>query len=305
MSRNVIRFMLLLAFLMILPSCGQGDIHYFGSPDAAAPAPAAADAWAVVEFEPQAAGAVGSFEAFFDFDEVREGAPHAPAERLIIQTANVHLETEQFDSAVSSLRDVPGAFGGYSQSERLFTVQGQQRFEIVIRVPAADFDNALLQIQEIASTRFLNVSAEDVTDRFYDTASRLETRLIEEERLLALIDQTSRLADLLELESRLAATRLQIERYRRSLADMASQITYSTIHAHIFDVEVTYEAIAAASFGERIGGAFGSSVDGTISVLQFIIVVLAGAIIPLAVISPLIILLVFRRRKKIALAESG
>ena len=280
MFRKLILFLFL---LMILAACSRDD----------------ADRAFAVDMGPQAAYAPG-----FAFADAAVGGsyfghePQAPAQRLIIQTANVQLETEYFDDAVDSLRDIPSAFGGYSQSESLFTSFGQRQFEIVMRIPAAEFDNTLARIHQIAYARSLNVSAEDVTDRFYDIDSRLETRLIEKDRILALIDQTTRLEDLLELESRLAATRLQIDRYTAALADLESQISYSTIHVHLFDIEDVQEVVAIASFGERVGGAFGSSIDGTISVIQFIIVVLAGAIIPTALILLIVALIIMLRRKK-------
>ena len=293
------RKMIVMFILLVLTSCGGQRMGFAPAPDedvavgqiAMALPPAAAPGYAF--FDVEAGG------GHFGFEQ------QAPVQRLIIQTANIQLETEGFDDAVDNLRVLPGAFGGYAQSERLFTFFGQRQFEIVMRIPAAEFDNALAKIRQIAASRSLNVSAEDVTDQFFDMSSRLETRLIEEERILALIDQTTRLADLLELEARLAATRLQINRYTASLADLESQITYSTIHVHLFDMEEVQEAVAAVSFGERVGGAFGSSIDGTISVIQFIIVVLAGAIIPLAIISPIFVLIIMLRRRKTAVAQSG
>ena len=298
MYRSIIRNALLLVFLLMLASCAQGDfepVRFAEAPAAAADAAPAPQA-ATPGYAPQ----VAAGGQFIDQEQ-------APAQRLIIQTASVQLETESFDEAVNSLRNIPSAFGGYAQSERLFTAWGgQRRFEITIRVPAIDFENALEQIDAVAPTRSFSVSAEDVTDRFYDMASRLETRLIEEERILALIDQTNTVRELMSLESRLAATRLQIARYQTSLTDLAGQIAYSTIHVHLFDMHEAYEIAAAATFGERIGGAFGSSIDGTIRAIQFVVVVLAGAIIPLAILSPVILLLVLRLRKRavMPLAES-
>ena len=305
MYRSIIRYALLLALMLMLVSCAQGINERMAEPAPVAEAPAAA---ADASAAPQAAAPAWSYAAEVAAgDHFIDQEPQAPAQRLIIQTASVQLETENFDDAVSNLRNIPSVFGGYTQAERLFAVNRQRRFEIVMRVPAADFETALWQIEQIANTRSLSISAEDVTDRFYDMSARLTTRLIEEERILALIDQTDTLRELLDLESRLASTRLQIERYRTSLADLAGRITYSTIHVNLFDMEETYETVAAATFGERIGGAFGSSIDGTISVIQFIIVVLAGAIIPLSIVSPFVILFVFYHRKKAALplAESG
>ena len=292
----------LFLLLLILASCGQRMSHEWQY---------AADAVAMTPMAPtpqmpapqaMAPGYVMMLDDDFPVDfMVRE--MEAPAARLIIQTAFVQLESEYFDNAVDLLRGIPTAFGGYSESERLFPIHTSRQFEIIMRIPAAEFENALSQIQEVAETRSLSVSAEDVTDLFFDTESRLETRLVEEDRILALIDQTSRINDLLELERRLASTRLQIERYRSSLANLESRITFSTIRVHLFDIEDVPLVVASVTFGERIGGAFGTSIDGTLRVFQFILIVLAGAIVPLLLVTSVAFLLVKLYRKKNAVVR--
>jgi len=203
-------------------------------------------------------------------------------ERHIIQTADIELESDYFDDVVASLRYLAPSLGGYISSEML-TRHGQKMFTIVLRVPAMTFDQALLTIQNLANVRRLSSQADDVTDQFYDLAGNLTTRRIEEERLLALIEEATSITDILALETRLSDTRLVIERYLMQLNLMAGQIAYSTIHVQLLDTaEEFVPASAQPHIGERIGGAFGESVDGTINVFQNIIVFMAGAIIPLA-----------------------
>ena len=289
---KIIRVMFLLIFILLITSCGaRREFEHAPQTFDALPPPAAAVPPGLPIIQGQVAAARRGEE--FWYGGVYEQEAQAPAERLIIQEASLRLETEDFDEAVTNLRNIPVNFNGYTQSERLFTIREQRQFEIVIRVPAVYFDDAIEHIQKKAYTRRINVTAEDVTDRFYDIASRLETRLIEEERILTLIAQANELRDLLTLESRLSDTRLQIARYRTSLTDLAGRITYSTIHVHLFDVEEIPEIIFISTFGERVGGAFGTSVDVTIRTAQQIIVILAGAIIPLGIIL-LIVILLFR-----------
>jgi len=204
-------------------------------------------------------------------------------ERHLIQTASVEMETEDFDDTVATLRQLPDDVGGYIESEML-TTRGQRRFTIVMRVPAASFDSVLAYTQTLADVRSTNQRAEDVTDRFYDLAGNLETRRIEEERLLALIEEAEDIHEILMLESRLSNTRQTIESYLASLNRMAGQIAFSTITVTLIDVyQAEVVAYASPTLGNRIGGAFGDSVDGVSMGAQNLVVFLAGAIIPLAI----------------------
>jgi hypothetical protein len=201
-------------------------------------------------------------------------------ERHIIQRAEVELETEEFDGVVSELRALAPAANGYVESEML-TQRGRRMFTIVMRIPAAQFEITLRHVESLAEVRSMTQRADDVTDQFYDIVGSLETRLIEEERILALIDVAENVNEILALEARLSNTRLTIQSHLAQLNNMAGLIAYSTIVVTLHD---TYDAIvpaAAPTLGERIGGAFGDSVDGTVNGFQNIVVFLAGAIIPL------------------------
>jgi len=245
-----------------------------GAPSAAAPMPPA---------PPQQAGTwaadmgmddmTGNHQV--DWEDIAQ-----TGERHVIQAAMVELESDYFYDVVDALRQIAPDLGGYISSEML-TRQRQGMFMIVLRVPAREFDSALSKVQDLGNVRRLNSEAEDVTDSFYDLAGNLETRRIEEERLLALIEEAVSITDILALETRLSDTRLVIERYESRLNMMAGQIAYSTIHVQLRDTAEETAVLVGPSIGERIGGAFGESVDGTINMLQNIIVFIAGVIIPL------------------------
>jgi len=204
-------------------------------------------------------------------------------ERHIIQTAWTELETEYFDDVVSDLRQIPEAIGGYVESQNL-SRHGRRIFNMTMRIPAASFQDVLLQVENLADVRTSSQSAEDVTDQFYDIEARLQTRRIEEERLLALIEEADNVHDLLELERRLSSTRLQIETYTAQLTNLAGRIAYSTIFVTLFDIaEEEVIPIIGPTLGERIGGAFGDSVDSVVTAGQNFVIFMAGIIIPLLI----------------------
>jgi hypothetical protein len=223
--------------------------------------------------------------------------------RHIIRRVTFELESEYFHSAVQSLRGIPISFDGYIESETLTTTHSP-RLTLVMRVPSANFELALEAIEGVDGIEIMHrhQSAEDVTDQFYDLAAGLETRRIEEERVLALIEEADAIAERLALESRLSNVRQIIESYLSQLDRMAGQIAYSTITVTLLCTE-REEPAAAPTLGERIGGAFGDSVDGTVGALQGIIIFLVSVALPaalLAIFGGLVWLVVRKVRRKLA-----
>ena len=220
--------------------------------------------------------------------------------RHIIRTASTELATEYFEDVIDSLRQLPSIFDGYVESEQLFA-HGTGRFTITMRIPSANFDNALQKVEGLADVRASNQTAEDVTDRFYDMTARLATRQIEEGRLLELIAASTDVHDLINLESRLSNTRLQIEMYTSQLTNLAGRIAYSTIVVTLFDAAELPPPVPY-TLGERIGGAFGDSLGGVATAAQNFVVFVAGGIIPLVIWGAIIFVVVkvvikLRRRR--------
>jgi len=269
----------LIMFLFV--ACGSSQDNMFSSSE-----------WETSVATPAVPRSVATSELYMSWSEVADDSEMGhvdwedvagTAVRHIIQTANVELETEYFDEVVTTLRQLAPNVNGYVESEML-SVQNRRRFTIVLRVPSVYFDTVLRQVENLADVRATTQRAEDVTDRFYDMASSLETRRIEEVRILELIDTTQNISELLTLESRLSNTRQVIQQYEAQLNNLAGQIAYSTIIVHLQDISQQATIIAAPTLGERIGGAFGDSVDTTVNGFQNIIVFLAGAVIPLTIL---------------------
>ena len=206
-------------------------------------------------------------------------------QRHLIRRASLEMRSEAFDPVVAALRTVAPLFNGYIESEALSTV-GTPRITLVLRVPAASFDDALYAIEALAEVVRHSQTADDVTDRFYNLAGNLENRQIEEERILVLISQADNIHELLALEARLSNVRQAINSYLSQLNLLAGQIAYSTITVTL-TCALDPPVIIATTYtlGARIGGAFGDSVDGTVNVVQGFVVFLAGAVIPLGLVA--------------------
>jgi len=244
-------------------------------------APAAAPAETSLQLHTMVTGSAANYGVWIE--DTDDFSHTTQRERHVIQTAWTELETEYFDDVISDLRQIPEFVDGYVESDQL-SRRGGRIFNITMRIPAASFQDVLSQVENLADVRTSSQSAEDVTDQFYDTEARLQTRRIEEERLLALIEAAENVHDLLELERRLSSTRLQIETYTAQLTNLAGRIAYSTIFVTLFDIaEEEIIPIAGPTLGERIGGAFGDSVDAIVTTGQNFVIFIAGIIIPVLI----------------------
>jgi len=273
MRKLIITFVILTTAL-ILAACGSANMEMDSAPAQAPVMTAAGDAPMMATHSYNAARTTTPGDV--DWQDIAESG-----QRHIIQTADAELETENFAEARDRLRQLAPAANGFIESS---AAHGRRQFSIVMRVPAASFDTVLSQVEALAYVRVLNQRAQDVTAQFYDMGASYQLRRVEEERILALIDQAENIQEILALEQRLSSTRQSIEMYLSQLNHMAGQIAYSTISVTLTDISDIPVVIIGPSLGERIGGAFGESVDTTVNVLQNIIVFLAAAIVPLAIL---------------------
>ncbi|MDR2183009.1 MAG: DUF4349 domain-containing protein [Clostridiales bacterium] len=241
-------------------------------------------------------------EADFDFDYYTAYAPAfdaiepVAAARMLVQRAWLEMAAEDFDEAVANLRNAPAAFGGYIESSSLsqawasgpdFEVEGMTRiFDITMRVPVARFEEAQRHVEGYGEVLRLTQTTDDVTGQFVDVQRRMEAMLVQEDRLLELVDQAANLHQIFTIEDRLRQVRTQIEMYRGNMEGMGDAAAFSTIGVQLWEIleEEEEEEAEAHPFGERISNTFNTSASIVGSFLQGLVLFLTGAFLPLLVL---------------------
>lgn len=234
--------------------------------------------------------------------------------RKIIRNAELYLETMEYEPALDRIPALAGEAGGYVESsssdgislyEKGSTRPSRRRASFTVRVPAENLDSFIVSL----STEFnlLNKfeNSSDISDRYYDTQAHLSNLQIQEKRLLELLEQAGKLADLLEIEKELADVRYQIETLTAAMKRMDSQVSYSTVTISLEEV-VEYKEVTAPprTFGDRLTETFKDSWNNFLNVCETILftaIYLAPIVLLIAVIVVIIILVVrsaARRKKK-------
>ena len=220
----------------------------------------------------------------------------------MIYRANLELETTEFEKAQSDIVTLTQQLGGYfeEQSSNNYS-SGYRSASYTVRVPAARFENFLHQIGELCRVRHQTQSAENVSERYYDMESRLETAKIKLDRLQELLSRAEEMEDIITLESAISDTEYQIESLSGELRHYDALIGYSTIYVNLQEVyKVSEQDNAPLTFGQRIGNAFRCGLRDFGDFLEDLVEWLAYSWLTLVVLAVIIVVLVklIRRGRK-------
>lgn len=190
-------------------------------------------------------------------DEAKPIQTGLPADTKIILSADISLETTEFDAAEQAVRQLVTDAGGWFESRSVYQGGAYRRLHAAVRVPAAEFYTFLDLVGETAHVTNRNEYAEDVSEMYYDSESRLATQQTKLERLHLLLSQAAAMEDIISLETAISETELEIEHLTGSLRKYDSLVGYSTITLSLQEVyRLSGDDAPAVTFGQRLGSAF-------------------------------------------------
>ena len=246
--------------------------------------------------EPAAAPASG---------ELQPLAGNVPENAKLIYTADINLQTTEFDEATAGLSQLVSTLGGYFENSSVNNFSSYRYGSYTVRVPAKNFDAFCSQVGQLCQMTYISRSAEDVSESYYDLESRLATQQTKLERLQELLAKAESMEDIITIESAISETELNIEWLTGDLRHYDSLVGYSTVYISLDEVyrldEVEQPAIG---FGAKMAAALKSGCSSFVWGLQNFLLGVAynwvGWLIFLviAAVAVVVIVRVARRRRK-------
>ena len=309
------RWSILLAFVLLLSLlCGCGSKNTMDLTDDANYAPGVsedqrvggltASSWSTEsDLEYVSAPA----EAPLPMPEPDLPADQAPSAGLpdnvkIIYTADINLESTDFDAVVRGMEALVANLGGYFEYSNLENYNSNYRTgNYTVRVPAEQFEAFCSGVGGLGQVNSISRNAQDVSEAYYDMESRLATQRTKMERLQALLAKADNMENIISLENAISETELAIEQLTGSLRKYDSLVGYSTVHIYLQEVyQLTEQEQPAIGFGAKLAAAFRSGCSSFVYGIQDLLITLArgwvGWLIFLAVI--VVVLLVFLRLRR-------
>jgi uncharacterized protein DUF4349/PKD domain-containing protein len=174
-----------------------------------------------------------------------KGAPLAVASananqsRAIEFFTNITLRADSVSTAFSKATAVAYSVGGYVAD----STESNSTALVVMRVPAASYQDALAQLEALGAPVSLSSSSNDVTVQYTDLNATLQSLQAEQSSLLTILGQSTNINATLNVESRIQSVDQQINSVESEILQTRTLVAYATISA-FFEERVQSQPLA-------------------------------------------------------------
>lgn len=163
--------------------------------------------------------------------------------RKLIKTVNMDVETEVFDELVPKVEGKVSELGGYIESLNVYNGSirydgGHRSASLTVRIPKDRLENFVTAVSKISNVTSRSENVQDITLQYVDVESHKAALKVEQERLLALLEQAENMEDIIAIEQRLSEVRYQLQTMESQLRTYDNLVDYSTVYLNISEVEV-------------------------------------------------------------------
>ncbi len=227
-----------------------------------------------------------------------------PANVKLIYRASIDMESTEFDAALQGLNELVARLGGYFEMSELNNYSSYRQGNYTVRLPAENFETFCSSVGALCQVNNISRSAEDVSERYYDTESRLATQETKLARLQELLKQAEDMEDIITLESAISETELAIEQLTGTLRKYDSLVNYATVNLYLREVYKLSEVEEPAiGFGAKMAQAFRSGAKSFVNGMERFLLSVArgwiGWLIFLIIVAVVVILVLRIKRRRI------
>ena len=320
--KKVAMILILVLVIVAMAACSPGaqETAVMEEPamDVAAEAPMAAAGGASAAYNESYDGGYYEDEVYEEATYTEEGEtgigdlPNIiipDTDRKLVYSSSIQLETKNYDNDYAAVKNALDAAGGYIENEYTYansTDYGSARFsDMVLRVPTEQYNSFLDTVAGIGTVKEKQISAEDISDQYYDNDSRIEILEQRQKRLMGHLEDATKMQDIIDLEDQLDEVIRDIDSLKGTKRGMDNQVSFAQVYLTLNEV-ITAETVTSTGdpVGERAANAYNMSMTGVGQFLQDFAVGLAAAapvLMLLAVIAVIVLLVVklvkFLRKK--------
>ncbi|MFF7314887.1 DUF4349 domain-containing protein [Streptomyces sp. NPDC008137] len=222
----------------------------------------------------------------------RATAPPRLTASHIIRTASLSVRVKDVPKALEEARTGTENAGGYVGNETTTRDgEGHERTRVVLRVPVEKYDQVLAELEGAGKLLDRNAKAEDVTDQVVDVESRIKSQRASVARIRELMDQATKLSDVVTLEGELSTRQADLEALLARQTSLKDRTSLATITLSLSETPVKKKEAKDEDpgFVDALAGGW----NAFVTMLRWLAVAL-GAVLPFAAVAALIALLWLR-----------
>ncbi|WP_165388976.1 DUF4349 domain-containing protein [Aquimarina brevivitae] len=191
-----------------------------------------------------------AFETAYENDV--ESTAKEAVSRKLIKEGTIAFETQSIPETRKQVLAAIKKYNAYISSDQEYNYTDRKSNALVIRVPAADFDN-LLNSATAGVSQFdtKEIKVKDVTEEFLDVETRIANKKKLETRYLELLTKANSVTEMLEVEKQIGELRADIEAMEGRLNYLKNKVSFATIHLTFYKTLATETA-----FGSKFKNGF-------------------------------------------------
>ncbi len=218
--------------------------------------------------------------------------------RKLVITIHYGMEVLDLDQCLSDLQKRVDQLDGYVEhSEVIGNTQDGGKAILTLRIPSEDRNEMTTFLENLGNVHYQTQKGEDVTAKYYDTETRLQTLRIQQERILELLNRADSLENILTLEEELTRIRTEIEKLTTELQQYERLVDYATIKVTLQQVEA-YTEKTEASFWKRVGETLRNSFSVACGIVQELVLVFIWILPYLTAVALLVAVLLLYQKKR-------
>lgn len=222
--------------------------------------------------------------------------------KKLIYRANVAMEVEDYAKAQSEIRNLVALTGGYIVEFSENQSQHELGGNFILKVPAAGFSPFLDKLEQLKPKSMQRtIQGQDVSEEYVDLESRLKVKEAMEARYLKFVEEATQTSQLVKFVNELERIQTEIEQIKGRMRYIDSNVAYSTVEIRLYQPEQAGSAMAEGDetpLLERAKQALTGSIEVLSLILQWLIVLLAGALPVIAIAAVIVVPLWLLRRRQ-------
>lgn len=196
----------------------------------------------------------------------------------IIRTASLTVQVKDVPKALDAARTTTENAGGYVGDETTTRdEEGSEETRVVLRVPVEQYDDVLADLEGTGKLLKRTAKAQDVTDQVVDVDSRVKSQRASVARIRELMDQATKLSDVVTLEGELSSREADLESLLAQQASLKDRTSMATITLSLSETPVkkAEKKDEDPGFVDALAGGW----DAFVTMLRWIAVAF-GAVLP-------------------------
>lgn len=190
--------------------------------------------------------------------------------RKFTTSSILQIRIDNLDGGVNKLNEIINRYDTYASSVNVY----ENSRTYTLKVPMQNYKIFLEEIMKIGKTINFEETTEDVTLRYYDLESRLNTKKELIKTYQSYLNKAKNIEEILSVESRIAELQAEIDDVGRQFRLLSNLIDYSTIRLELLG-PISAVNYGKETTGEKIKGllnGFGDFVSAIAVILLAIVV---------------------------------